>query len=403
MRASIPAIAAVVLAATTAQPDAVESYLRAHEADFISLRRQIHQHPELSGAESRTAATIAGRMTAAGLDVQTGVGGHGVVAILRGARPGPLVAYRADMDAVRSGDPDPVEFRSATPGVRHICGHDVHTAIAVAVAEALASVRAGLRGSVMFIFQPAEETATGARAMLEAGLFASETPVAIFGLHTSPLEVGTFGVRSGAMMAARDRIRVTVGGSGDLQSVAGSVRDLLAAASTLAPDQAFRSSPDPFSMVVVGPPAQRSGGGLTIAAQVTVANAEARARVRRHIDDGLRRLEGTGVTIASEYEDGAVAAGVTNDAETTRRAIAAIRGARGQAAVIELSTIIPAFSEDFGVFQARVPGTFFFLGVSNTPRGIAGMPHSPGYVADEGAIVIGARAMAAVLIDAMTG
>lgn len=125
--------------------------------DLTLLRHDLHRHPEISGQEMRTARVVAERMRAAGLEVRTGIGGHGVVAILRGGRPGPLVAYRADMDAVPSNDPDPSAIKSEAPGVRHICGHDLHVTVGVGVAEALARWRGAIAGSVMFIFQPSEE------------------------------------------------------------------------------------------------------------------------------------------------------------------------------------------------------------------------------------------------------
>ena len=179
----------------------IAAHVKANQQGWIDLRRDLHRHPELSGQEERTAGIVAARLKALGLSVQTGVGGHGVVGILAGGRPGPLVAYRADMDAVRSTQPDPATAMASTvPGVRHICGHDVHVAVGLGLASALASVRQELPGRVMFIFQPAEERATGARAMLDAGLFAKETPAAVFGVHASPLEVGTFTSKAGQMM-----------------------------------------------------------------------------------------------------------------------------------------------------------------------------------------------------------
>lgn len=170
--------------------------------DLTLLRHDLHRHPEISGQEMRTARVVAERMRAAGLEVRTGIGGHGVVAILRGGRPGPLVAYRADMDAVPSNDPDPSAIKSEAPGVRHICGHDLHVTVGVGVAEALARWRGAIAGSVMFIFQPSEERATGARAMLEAGIFAADKPVAIYGLHTSPQAVGIVSSKPDRMMLA---------------------------------------------------------------------------------------------------------------------------------------------------------------------------------------------------------
>lgn len=376
----------------------ISAYLVAEAPALIAFRRDLHRHPEVSGAEERTARVVAERLRALGLEVRTGIGGHGVVGILRGGRPGRLVAYRADLDAVPSADPDPVEFRSETPGVRHICGHDVHVTVGIALAGALADVRADLPGSVMFIFQPAEERATGARAMVDAGLFASDKPVAIYGVHTAPLEVGQLGIKSGAMMAARDGARITMTGTGDLEAAAAAARDVLTSVSTLRPDQIFQSAPEGFAVAQFGAAAPRADGGLVIRAVITIAGAEARARTKAALARGLGAIALPGVAIAHEYGDGVVAAGVTNDPALTRAATASIARVLGDGLVTEITTIPPAFSEDFGVFQEQVPGAFFYLGVSNTAKGTAGMPHSPNYVADEGAIVFGARAMAAVLI-----
>src|SRR5688572_7866062 len=178
----------------------IAAYLDATAAEWVGVRRDLHQHPELSGQEVRTANVVADRLRKLGLEVRTGIGGHGVVGMLKGGRPGPLVAYRADMDAVRSTSPDPVAFPSLEPGIRHICGHDVHVTIGLALASALAQVKAELPGAVMFIFQPSEERATGARAMLNDGLFAADKPAAIFGLHSAPLDAGLVSSKPGPMM-----------------------------------------------------------------------------------------------------------------------------------------------------------------------------------------------------------
>jgi metal-dependent amidase/aminoacylase/carboxypeptidase family protein len=178
----------------------IAAHLDATTAEWVAVRRDLHQHPELSGQEVRTAKVVADRLRTLGLEVRTGIGGHGVVGILTGGRPGPLVAYRADMDAVRSAAPDPVAFPSLDPGIRHICGHDVHVTIGLALASALAQVKADLPGRVMFIFQPAEERATGARAMLNDGLFAAGKPDAIFGLHSAPFDAGLVSSKAGLMM-----------------------------------------------------------------------------------------------------------------------------------------------------------------------------------------------------------
>jgi metal-dependent amidase/aminoacylase/carboxypeptidase family protein len=199
------------------------------------------------------------------------------------------------MDAVRSQEADPVEFKSVVSGVRHICGHDLHVTIGLGLASALASVRADLPGRVMFIFQPSEERATGAQAMLDAGVF-KELPAAIFGLHTAPVTVGVVMSKAGQMM----------------------------------------------------------------------------------------------------FPAG-IAPGVTNDAALFASSRADVIAAMGEPAFVELKQPPPGFSEDFGHFQSRVPGVFFFLGV-----GAVGMPHSPGYIADEAAIPFGVKAMAAVVVGRLS-
>jgi len=275
----------------------IAAHVQSNEAEFIAVRRDIHRHPELSGSEVRTAGLVAERLKVLGLTVRTSVGGHGVVGVLTGGRPGPLVAYRADMDAVTSIQPDPAAFKSEVPGVRHICGHDVHVAIGLGLASALASVRRDLPGRVMFIFQPSEERASGARAMLDDGLFKDATPVAVFGLHASPLEVGRITSKAGQMMFAN-----------------------------------------------------------------------------------------------------AIAPGVTNDAALYKSAIRDLMAVVGNDAFTELNAPPAGFSEDFGDYQKRTSGVFFFLGLSNTARGIRALPHSADFNVDEESISFGIRAMAAVVV-----
>ena len=275
----------------------IAAYLDTTTAEWVAVRRDLHQHPEVSGQEVRTAKVVADGLRKLGLSVRTGIGGHGVVGILTGGRPGPMVAYRADMDAVRSTLPDPVAFPSLQPGIRHICGHDVHVTIGLALAAALAEVKADLPGRVMFIFQPSEENATGARAMLTAGLFADAKPDAIFGLHSAPFDAGLLSSKPGLMMHPNE-----------------------------------------------------------------------------------------------------VAPGVTNHDGLFSAAKANVVAVLGAQAFFDLQEPPQGFSEDFGAFQAQVPGVFFFLGVANAAKGIAAMPHSPNFVVEESAIPFGVKAMAAAVI-----
>lgn len=367
-------------------------------ARLIAFRRDLHRNPEVSGNEKRTAQLIAAELRRLGIaDVRTGVGGHGVVGVVRGRLSGPTVAYRADMDAVPSSAPDPVDFPSLNPGIRHICGHDIHVTVGIALAAILQSLRDSLSGNVMFVFQPAEERATGANAMLADNVFGSDQPIAVYGLHTAPYETGVLGVAPGPMMGGRDRFTVTLSGNGDLSGATNAVSAALQSLATVPSGQTFSNQPIDFIALTLSPP-QTSAGQVTIAGNVSVASASSRARVRNLVTNGLASIVPTGVGVNGSYEARFVA-GVTNDTALTTRAVAAIQSTLGEPSVRLVTSIVPAFSEDFGSFQNVVPGVFFFLGVSNAAKGWVGMPHTAGYVADEAAIGIGARAMAAVLLE----
>ena len=380
-----------------------ERQLRAQEARLVAFRRDLHQNPEISLQEERTAGKVAERLRELGLEVRTGVGGHGVVAIIRGARPGPMVAYRADMDAVPSDAPDPVEFKSLRPGVRHICGHDVHTTIGVAIAEGLAAQRPDLAGSIMLIFQPAEERVLGAKAMLADGLFAKEKPVAMYGVHTAPLNVGQLGTRPGPMMAAIDGIAITVSGSGNTGVVADSLVRKINTLSTITLQEVLRGGGLPGEMPVDAMVVQSvvrpgEGGGRSIVGQISSASAEARAAARKKVEAIVAGVRSPDVDVTLRFEE-RTASGVINDAPLVERSNGVIRSVLGGESVVTVPVAPPVFSEDYGFFTEQVPGVFWFLGVSNPAKGTVGMPHSPGYVADEGAILVAARAMTAVMLD----
>jgi amidohydrolase len=376
----------------------VETVLERRAPSIIALRRDLHRNAELSGKERMTSATVATRLRQLGLEVRTGVGGYGVVGILTGRHAGPTVAYRADMDAFPSDASDAVPFASRTRGVRHICGHDLHTAIGVALAEALAAVRNDLHGRVIFVFQPAEETATGAKAMLAAGVFERIRPDAIYALHTAPLPVGMLGTTSGALMPGRDRISVSITGRGDVASVASATQQFLERLGTLTASQSVAPAAPDFVFAEIGAPERISDTAWVVRGTFTIADDSVRARTRARVVSELAQQRQANVTVSPTYTP-RVIAGVTNNAPLTTRASAAMRAALGAERVIDITQIFPAFSEDFGAFQERVPGVYYFLGVANAAKGYAGMPHAPDYVADEGAMLVGARAMAAVILD----
>lgn len=385
----------------------IDTVLQEREADLIEVRRDLHSHPELAGEEVRTAAVIARRLESLGLEVRTGVGGHGVVGVLRGELPGPVVAYRADMDAMASAAPDPVDFASKTPGVRHICGHDMHVTVGLGIAEVLAANRAHLAGTVKFLFQPAEENAEGARAMIADGALEDPAPEAIFAVHSAPLPTGQFGSRPGMMLPGLDIIKITLSGDGDFAAAAEACSNVLAGVSTtegLAPnheenDDAMDAAMDPGAFISAGAfSSEAAGDGWMVTGMARASSEQMHARAKSGIEKGLAALPLDGIEYKLLYVERAIAP-VNNDADLVARADKIFRSIGGDAAVLTLGETTPFFSEDFAFFQEVVPGALFFMGVSNEEKGIVGMPHHPMFVADEAAIAVGVKNMSLVLVD----
>lgn len=373
--------------------------LETKQADLLELRRDIHRNPEVSNEEARTAGLVAAHLEALGLRVRRDVGGHGVVGVLRGARPGRTVAFRADMDAVKDDSHDPVEFRSLRAGVRHICGHDIHTTIGVALAESFAAIRDELPGTVVLYFQPAEEAGTGARAMIVDGAMETPRPDAVFALHTAPYEIGTFATSESVLMVSRDQARIKISGD-HAQALA---QDVVKRLSALGSAEALQPQPAGGDWVNVNAWTESTKTGSAEAIAIfNLATPDARANMRQAVDSII--AEARQAHLDAQIEAGYEAnwlPGVRNHATLTRTAVASLRAELGESAVIYEASLIPAVSEDFGHMQAVIPGTYFFMGVSNSQRGWMGMPHTPSYVADEASIVIGARAMARVMLDAL--
>ncbi len=373
--------------------------LEAQRANLIDFRRDLHRYPEVSGEEKRTARVVRKRLQALGLDVRTDVGGYGVVALLKGNLPGPVVAFRADMDAVYSNQPDPVEFASEIPGVRHICGHDIHTTVGIALAEGFASIKKELAGSILFVFQPAEERVLGARAMIEDGAFKQTRPDAIFAYHTSPMEVGQIGTKSGVMLAGRDLLTVTLSSKKDLASVAERAKKIIGSIQTITPG--VNSVEGDFITLNIFRSERINGRkSWRIQASLSTTSALMRQKAQHELSSKLDALADEGITYEMEYQE-RTAGGVDNNVELEAASLKPLRSVIGDENLVVIKEIPVGFSEDFGFFQDEIPGVMYFLGVSNTEKGWVGMPHSPQYVADEESIFVGAKAMAAIMLDFM--
>ena len=425
---------AAALAATLSLPAAaadpqVEAMAATVDAKVLAWRRDLHQHPELGNRETRTAKQVADHLRALGFDdIRTGVATTGVTAVLRGGKPGPRIAVRADMDALpvteRSGLPfaskATAQFRGETVGVMHACGHDAHTAILMGVAEALAAARADLPGEILFVFQPAEEgppdgEAGGASEMLRQGLFTGFKPQAVFGLHVfSTLNAGQVGWRSGPAMAASDRFNIVVQGRQTHGSRPwGGVDPIVAAADVIGTAQTIVSRRQNISRLPVVVSFGAIKGGIRY--NIIPDSVELIGTIRT-FDDGMRDAvfadlanvadkvaAAHGATVVAKIPDKPGNPVTVNDPALTARVVPSLRKAVGDANVVEMDLNMGA--EDFSFYAREVPGFFFFVGA--TPRGQdairAPSNHSPEFFLDEEALKVGTRAMLQVLLDHQHG
>lgn len=422
---SLTAISLSPLSAQQSLSGEIDRLTAAVEPELIQWRRYLHEHPELSNRETETAKYVVERLNSFGLEARTGVGKNGVVALLTGGRPGPVVALRADMDGLPVKEETGLPFASKVMseyegnpvGVMHACGHDTHVAILLATAKVLTQMKDRLPGSVKFIFQPAEEGAppnegvAGAELMVNEGVMQNPKVDAIFGLHVfANVPTGSITYRSGPFMAASDRFDILVTGK-----------------------QAHGSSPwrgvDP---IVVGAQivsslqtiVSRSVDITSLPAVVTVGQFQ--SGVRNNIIPDTARLVGTirtfdplvqediHVRVKRIAEGVASGAGakvdvvirkgppvVSNDPALTARMLPTLeRVAPGKVKQSEFIT----GAEDFTFFQKQAPGLFFFLGITPPDQiGRAPSNHSPLFMVDEKALPTGVKALANLAVDYLAG
>jgi amidohydrolase len=369
--------------------------------DLIRLRRDLHDHPELSGQEAYTAGVVARRLRAAGLEVTTGIGGHGVVGVLRGAHRGRTVAYRADLDAV----PAPGQIPAGTAAA-HVCGHDIHTTVGVGVAETLARQRRRLAGTVVFVFQPGEESLTGAAAMLAEHVLEHTRPAEIHALHCGPFPVGQLAVLPGFGLPGQDHATVTLtgpGAAGRATALAAAINALGTVGPPASPAQMERLIAD--VQIPHGPYAEfvfmRAAAAGEQRVQVSYRCwPEARWTALRA---DIGRLAAAAGPATVEYPGDPFPAMVVPaaDGEALARYL---RRTTGPDRVVELHAALPYNGEDFALFLRRLPGTYTFLGVRRPGASIeTAFPHFGAFDPDERAIGHGVRAMAGWLAHRAVG
>ena len=389
------------------------------EKKVIKWRRDIHQNPELSNREFKTAAKVAKHLRSLGIDVETEVAHTGVVGLLKGGKPGKVVALRADMDGLPVKEKVDLPFASKAKGiyqekevdVMHACGHDNHVAGLMGAAEILASIRKDLPGTVKFIFQPAEEGAPlgekgGAPYMVEEGVMDNPKVDAIFGLHAWPGKVGQAEYRSGPTMAAAERMRITVTGVqthgalpwGGVDPIVISSQIILALQTIVAREVDITEVP---AVVTIG---SIHGGvrnniipeEVVMEGTIRTFKQEIKDHIHQSIKDKVEMIASASGAKANVEIFSGIAKVTYNEPSLTDQMLPSLQKVYGKENVLIRPFVTGA--EDFPFFTDHAPGLYFFNGVSDDPSK-AYPNHSPYFFADERNLKYGMKSMAQLATD----
>jgi amidohydrolase len=374
---------------------------------LVALRRDFHQHPELAMQETRTAGIIAERLRASGLEVRAGVGNTGVVGVLHGAHPGKTLAVRADIDALPVPEENDLPFKSSIPGNMHACGHDGHAAIALAVADILARHRSDLHGNVTFLFQPAEETLSGAKPMIDDGALTQPDVDAVIGLHlASGVPTSQIEVRAGVIAASSDPFTIRVRGRAGHGAMPHQAIDpILAAAQVVVALQTLITREiSPLHPAVMTLGSFHSGSAANVIADEAVLqgtirafSAEDRAHLVNRLSEVARHVAASlGASASVTMHAGCPPC--VNDESMARLVQRAAVEAVGEEQVISEGTPSSA-SDDMSYFLNAVPGCYFNLGAGDEAHGYGAPHHSPRFVIDEACLPTGVEVMVRAALE----
>jgi len=406
-------LSTTVLALDPATVDRINTISDDLYPTMVETRRWFHAHPELSNREVATSAEIIRRLEAMGYEPRTGLAGHGVVAVLEGGMPGPVVAWRSDIDALPITEVVDVPWKSTNEGVMHACGHDVHMTVGLGTAKLLMEIRDEVPGTVVFLFQPAEEgpppgEVGGATEMLADGAFDDPKPKAVFGSHVMPnFEVGTIGWGSGGVMASADRFTIRVVGRMTHGSAPHDGIDAIWVGSQIVDglQGIIAREVDSRNPAVVSVGTFDAGNRFNIiagSAELTGTVRTLEPAARDQIEAAISRIV-AGVCDAHrascEVDYQRFTPVLMNDPALTAASVEILRSTLGDDAVIEAVPIMAA--EDFAEYAEVVPGFFFMLGVGNTEKGWTSYVHTPTFQPDEEALRVGVRAASALLLGAL--
>lgn len=402
----------------------VEQLATAIEPRMIEWRRDIHQHPELGNREFKTAAKIAEHLKSLGIEVQTGVAHTGVVGILKGGKPGPVIALRADIDALPVTERNSLPFASKEKtvfngqetGVMHACGHDTHVAVLMATAEVLAKSKSELKGTIKFIFQPSEEGPPageegGADLMVRQGVLENPKVDVIFGLHISSITpLGRITYRPAGTMAASDWFSITVKGRQSHGAYPWmSVDPIVVSAQIITGLQTIVSRQTELTKEAAVITIGRFQAGIR---ENIIPEEAFMAGTIRTLDEGMQEKihEKIRLTATKIAESAGATAEVVIDKKTpvtyndpvlTEKMVASLQKAAGEKNVVRINAVTGA--EDFAFYQKKVPGFFFFIGAMPPDQDPTKVPahHTPDFMIDERGLLIGLRAMLNVTLDYM--
>jgi amidohydrolase len=394
-------------------PDAeIKAAAEALRPALVDTRRDIHKHPELGNREFRTGKLVAERLKALGLEVRYPVAKTGAIGILRGGRPGPVVGVRADLDALPIDETMDVPYKSENPGVKHACGHDVHTTIVLGTAEVLSKLKAKLPGTVVFVFQPAEEGSPegeegGADLMIKEGVLDNPRIQAMYGLHMDGyLKIGDVGWSVGPIFASSDRFVIEVKG----KKVHGAyphdgldpipiASEMVEALQLIVSRQIDARNPKVLTIGSI-----HGGNRFNIIADQVVMEGTIRtldASVRKEMKERMARTvkgvaDAHGTTATLRFVD-AGNPPTLNDAALTRASLASLERVYGKQHALEVAPQMGA--EDFALFAQKVPALYVKMGIRNEAKGIVAQIHTPEFDVDEDVLPLGVRAMATLVWD----
>ncbi|MBX3064610.1 MAG: amidohydrolase [Anaerolineae bacterium] len=376
--------------------------------ELIARRRDFHRHPELAFEEIRTAGIVAGELQNLGLEVQTGVGKTGVVGILEGSDSnGPTVLVRCDMDALPINEQNAAEYVSTSAGKMHACGHDGHTAIGLTVAKMLSQHKEKLHGRVKFVFQPAEEIAGGAKAMINDGALINPAPEVSLGLHLwNDLPVGQVSITEGSAMAGSGTFTITIKGRGAHGASPDQGRDPIVCGSQIvsALQTIVSRNVSALDTAVISVTQFHSGSAFNVIPSEATLNGTFRTYRPEVTQFVMKRMEEVARGIAAALDCSIdisieeLTPPLINNDESNRRVRDVFNKVGGDSLQLR-NDVRTMGAEDMAVFLEKVPGTFFFVGSANAERNLNFPHHHPRFDIDEDSLPIGAGLLAAAVAD----